>query len=499
MNSVIIVSPNSKSLYQGLASRWAAIEPNMYALLLAGGVRAKGFHPIYLDLEAYPPIDEKDLISKFEQYNCPLIVFSAQGQNPNFSSMVFKSCVETATTLKNYHPEWKIYVTGPHVNAVPQSVLERHKCFDGLIFNEGVYSLCNLLRNNGNPEGIKGIWWSKNGRIETNPPEGLVPQELFTQDMPGPALDLIEDFSKYRTSDWHANFIAEDRSPFSSCITSLGCPFTCSFCQINIQNRDSNELNRSAKDFNTFRFWDANQSIKQFEYLASRGVRIIKITDEMFLLKERHYMPLIDLLIERKLGQSYWAYARIDSVKPKVLEKLKKAGVDWLALGIEGGSESVRKNVTKGKFDNDDIYSIVKMIEDAGISTGLNYIVGLPGDTWETMTQTLCMGLELNGYNHNIYANTKLPGSPEYLEYTMDGGELPEDYSEFAFLGYNHIPAHTNTLSSAEILSFRDYAWHALFENPAYHAKIRAKFGEAAVSTVKEMCKVKLKRKILGD
>ena len=135
----------------------------------------------------------------------------------------------------------------------------------------------------------------------------------------------------------------------------------------------------------------------------------------------------------RSHGFNIWAYTRIDTVKPQYLEKLKAAGVNWLAIGIEAGNQEIRREITKGKFEDINIREVVKMIQDAGINVCANYIVGLGHDTWDTMQETLNLALELNGENHNMYCATSLPGSPLYMKAKREGWELPTNYSEYAF------------------------------------------------------------------
>ena len=219
----------------------------------------------------------------------------------------------------------------------------------------------------------------------------------------------------------------------------------------------------------------------------------------MWVLKPKHFEVLSDLIIQRGYDFNIWAYTRIDTVKPQYLEKLKKAGVNWLALGIEAGNQDIRREITKGRFEDINIREVVSMIEDAGINVCANYIVGLGHDNWDTMQETLNLALELNAENSNIYCATSLPGSPLYLKAKNEGWELPQKYSEFGFLSYDHIPSKTYNLESEEVLAFRDYAFHALFENPRFINKIQNKFGDAAVDNIKRMTSIKLNRKILDE
>ena len=102
------------------------------------------------------------------------------------------------------------------------------------------------------------------------------------------------------------------------------------------------------------------------------------------------------MIIERGYKFNIWCYSRVDTVRDHYLDTLKKAGVNWLALGIESGNTRVRKDVTKGRFEDVDIRSVVKKIRDHGINVIGNYIFGLPEDDMESMQMTLDLAMEMN-------------------------------------------------------------------------------------------------------
>lgn len=498
MLDLLIIAPSSASLYQDLKNDFSAKEPNIWAGLLANSVRSSHSVCIY-DLEIEKP-DPNTFYDTVKDYNPKLVLFVVTGQNPNASTAAMSGATEASSILGQ---EFKIAFTGPHVNALPRETLEKHPEIDIVLTNEGVYALKNLLKSNLSDtdlSSIKGIYYrNNNNNICINPPERIVPQELLPYDLPGVAYDLMPPLSNYRTSSWHANYIDEDRSPFASIYTSLGCIYKCEFCMINIINRNSNDTNKTASSFNVFRYWEPEFTINQLDYLSNKGVKQLKIADEMWVLKPKHFETLCDLIIQRQYNFNIWAYTRVDTVKPQYLEKLKAAGVNWLALGIEAGNTDIRREITKGKFEDINIRQVVKMIQDAGISVCANYIVGLGHDTYDTMQETLNLALELNAENSNIYCATSLPGSPLYLKATQEGWELPQNYSEFGFLSYDHIPSRTYSLSSKQVLQFRDYAFRTLFENPRFINKIKNKFGDKAVANIYKMNNIKLKRKLLNN
>lgn len=498
MVDLLIIAPSSSSLYQDLKLDFSAREPNIWAGLLANSIRSSYGVAIY-DMEIEQPSHDQ-LYNAIRSYNPKLILFVVTGQNPNASTAAMSGAVEAASIIGN---EFKIAFVGPHVNALPTETLEKHKYIDIIFTNEGVYALRNVLSSNlsdNHLSKIKGIAYrDSSDNIILNEAEKIVPQELLHRDLPGVAYDLMPSLSKYRTSSWHANYIDADRSPFASIYTSLGCIYKCEFCMINIINRTDNDPNKVSSSFNTFRYWEPEFTIKQLDYLANQGVKQLKIADEMWVLKPKHFETLCELIIQRQYNFNIWAYTRVDTVKPQYLEKLKMAGVNWLALGIEAGNTDIRREITKGKFEDINIRQVVKMIQDAGINVCANYIVGLGHDTYDTMQETLNLALELNAENNNIYCATSLPGSPLYLKAVQEGWELPQTYSEFGFLSYDHIPSRTYSLSSKQVLEFRDYAFRTLFENPRFINKIKNKFGDEAIKNIVKMNNIKLKRKLLNN
>ena len=115
------------------------------------------------------------------------------------------------------------------------------------------------------------------------------------------------------------------------------------------------------------------------------------------------------------------------------------------------------------------------------------------------MQQTLDLALELNTEMANMYPCQALPGSPLYFEAKRNGWELPSSFEEFAFLSYESKPLPTRHLLAADVLRFRDMAWHTYFGNAAYLDLVEAKFGVTERRNVEEMSKIHLKRKLLGD
>jgi len=505
----LFVNPDSSAkAYQDLAKVYSAIEPPTWSLLLAESCRSKGFGVGILDSDA-ERLSLDAAVQRVKDADPRLVVMVVYGQNPNSGTTSMIGALALAQALKQRHPEYVICFVGSHTSALPLEVLS-YDCVDIVLLNEGVYALHNLLKSNLGEDlaQIKGIGYKKKGAsgspIPTlNPPQGVVPQERMDADMPGYAWDLLPYREKpldlYRAHFWHAAFDHAKRTPFAAIYTSLGCNFGCDFCMINIVNRVDNSDEVNAASSRGMRFWSPEWVGREFQKLADLGVHTLRISDEMFFLNRKYYVPVLQQVIDRGLDFNMWTYSRIDTVRRDYLDLFKKAGVNWLALGVEAGNQLVRQEVSKGSFKEVNIRDVCKTIGDADINIISNYIFGFPDDTMDTMRETLDLMLELNTEMANMYPCQALPGSPMYNLARKNGWKLPDSFEGYAFLSYECQPLPTKHLTAAQVVKFRDEAWQKYFTNPAYLALVERKFGEQERKNVQDMASIKLKRKILGD
>ncbi len=505
---VLFITPDSSvQAYQKLAVKFSAIEPPTWSLLLAESCRSVGFSVSILDCDAERLSLEKS-VERIKEIDPRLIVFVLYGQNPNSGTTSMIGAEILADAIKASGVPIPICLVGSHVSALPKEVL-KIPSVDIILLNEGVYALRNLLESDLDSElcKVKGIGYKiKEGNrifLKLNEPEKVVPQDRMDIDLPGYAWDLLPFNEKpldlYRAHFWHTNFNHTDRSPFAAIYTSLGCQFACNFCMINILNRTNNSDNIDASHSKGMRFWSPNWVRRQMDELALLGVKTLRLSDEMFFLNRKYYVPILDNCIERNYGFNMWTYSRIDTVRTDMLEKFKVAGVNWLALGVEAGSQFVRQEISKGKFKEINIREVCKTIQDNNINIISNYILGFPDDDWSTMRETVDLALELNTEMTNVYPCQALPGSPLHNQAVSNGWDLPASYEAYAFLSYECQPLRTKHLSSSEVLRYRDEAWSKCFTNPAYLSLVEQKFGIKQRKNVEELTTIKLKRKLLGD
>lgn len=497
LDILFIHASASKKIYQDLSKDFSAIEPPIWAGMLASHCLKHGYGAEILDCEALG-LDDLEAARQIEELNPRLACFVVYGQQPSASSQNMDGMISLAQKVRNTcGAQLKILFVGGHIAALPREVLERHSCIDMVCQNEGVYTISNLLKTNlkDKLDQVDGLGYRDNGRIVLNRPSPIVSKWDLPEELPGVAWDKLP-LDRYRTSLWHSYSNNCERQPFASVYTSLGCPMRCSFCMINIINRQENEYSDGSA---VFRYWDPDFFIKEFDKFAELGIKNIKIADELFVLNTNHFMRLCELIIQRGYDFNIWCYSRVDTVKEKYLETLKKAGVNWLALGIESANTKVRKDVTKGRFEDVDIRDVVKKIRDYDINVIANYIFGLPEDTMESMQMTLDLALELNTEEGNFYSAMAYPGSPLYGQALEEGWKLPDRYAGYSQHSYYCQPLPTKHLTAEQVLAFRDEAWMTYHTNPAFLNLIEKKFGQTAVDETLKSTKIKLKRKILEE
>ena len=489
MIDVVFIKPSDHGkIYGKLSSNLSAIEPPLWAALFAAYVLEKGYTAAIIDAEA-ELLSPEEVARKVEKLSARLVVLIIAGTNLSASTWNMNGASEYNNALKNCNSQVKTMFWGLHPSALPERTIREEKT-DYVCDGEGFFTITELLavlRSNPDTESysIPGLWYVRNREIIKPPRKGEIVHDLDI--LPQPAWNLLP-MDKYRAHNWHCFQDINNRSPYGVIYTSLGCPFNCSFCALKTLFEGKPSI----------RYRSPKKVIEDIAVLVEQyGVKNIKLLDECFVLKESHVEEICDLIIERGYDLNMWAYSRVDTVKEKMLAKMKQAGFNWLAYGIEGGSKKIRDGVAKGRYTQDDIYNAIQMTKDAGIYVCGNFMFGLPDDDLETMEETLNMAKELNCEYTNFYATMAYPGSDLYAESLKNHIPLPSSWRGYSQFSKECLPLPTKYLTSAQVLQFRDDAFVDFHSNPKFLDLIKAKFGDDTVAHIKKMLESKLERDIL--
>ncbi|WP_454061322.1 B12-binding domain-containing radical SAM protein [Candidatus Nitrospira salsa] len=492
---VVLINPGNRTqIYQSLGSSLSALEPPVWPGLMATFLRKRGYTVSIIDAngETLSPMETAQRVSDL---NPQLVVVVVYGHNPSASTQVMPSAGAICTALKDIHPEQKILMLGGHVSALPERTL-REEHVDYVCGGEGLFTiaeLIELLRAQGEADirKVHGLYYWDDGHIvKTEPGKNL---DTLDEDMPGLAWDLLP-MNNYRAHNWHCFGFVDQREPYASVYTTLGCPYHCTYCCIQAPFKVGESALGYVENVNSYRFWSPESVIAQIDVLVNQyGVRNIKFADEMFVLNKRHVNTICDLILERGYDLNIWAYARVDTVKDDMAEKLKQAGFHWLCFGIEAGSGRVRDEVLKS-YKQDLVYKTIEHVRAEGINVIANYIFGLPEDDHETMQATMDLSLELNCEFANFYSAMAYPGSGLYNQAIQQGWALPSKWSGYSQHAVDSLPLPTKYISGEEVLAFRDQAWQQYFESPRYLYMIEQKFGIDTRKHIQEMASYTLER-----
>lgn len=489
---LLVVHPGvGRAAYGDLAEDLVAVEPPLWARLIAGYAREHGFSVKIIDAEA----DRKDPTSvALDAFALrPRVVcVAAYGHQPSASTQQMDVVNEIARQIRAVSISRTIAVGG-HVSALPTRTLQECEQLDYACVGEGPETVLGLLRRDA-PDKIPGLVWRRRDALLVDGDNVVVNERA----------PLIEDLSylrgdvwdklpmeRYRAHNWQCLGNLSRRVGYASIYTSLGCPYNCSFCCINAPFGARRYRMRAPQDV-------VNEV---FRLYAAYGVRTFKIVDEMFVLNEGHYSAICEGLARggaEDVDLNIWAYARVDTVRENRLDLLRRAGVQWLALGIESESAYVRDGSNK-RLKRDDIAEVVRAIQAAGIRVIANYIFGLPDDDLDSMRRTLQMAMDLRTEWANFYSAMAYPGSPLYDEAVRSGWTLPTSWSGYSQHGEDTRPLDTRRVGAATVLKFRDEAFHTYFTSPRFLDDTTRKFGEDAARHVRSMTTRSIRRKLLEE
>jgi radical SAM superfamily enzyme YgiQ (UPF0313 family) len=484
---VLLRANDKKKVYNGIPSEATASDPPYWLAVMGGYLRREKLETALIDAEA-EDLSNEAVCERLMRYHPRLVGILTVGSNLTASTWKMDGSGALSDDIKRKFPDVPIFLWGNHPSALPEVTLRGCHCDSVVACSafDAVADLANGVKN-GRAVVRSGIWSLKNNQLSG---DGIIRTIRNLDELPLDGWEMLLSQTVYRN---HFQFALEDigrRNRYGVILTSLGCPYHCAFCSVSVFSGKSG-----------VRYKSVERCMEEIDYQVQRNnAYYIRVLDETFTTNRKHVMDFCEALKERGQSLSLWCYARTDQVDPEMLANMYEAGFRWVCYGFESGNQAIRDKVHKGQYSQRRVEDAVKITHEAGLSVLANFMFGLPGDTLESMRDTLSLARELNCEFINFSCTMAYPGSELYREALTKGIELPETWLGYAQLSYETQPLPTETLSSAEVLRFRDYAFNAFFENnPGYWAMIESKFGQPAVDAIHKMLEGRIKRKLLGD
>ncbi|TAL33251.1 MAG: B12-binding domain-containing radical SAM protein [Spirochaetes bacterium] len=337
-------------------------------------------------------------------------------------TMNVKKALSILKEYKEVTPGIVTVMGGPHVTFDAENILKTG-FIDCVVRGEGEITFTELLtalNAKKGPAGIPGISYREGNAVLQNEDRPLIPDINV---LPLPARHLVA-LGKYRAMGFSINMV-----------TSRGCPHNCIFC-----------VGRRMVG-SKVRYFDVNRVVDEFEMLSKMSFHQINVVDDLFTANKARCMAICDEMIRRGISHIWGAFARVDTVSEDLLKKLKEANCTTLCFGIESGNQEILDRVKK-KTTLEKCRRAAEMCKEVGIDPMTSYILGLPGETAETVSKTLEFAAQLSA-NYGFHILAPFPGT-EVREKAADYGMrvLSDDWDLY---DANQSVCHAGGISPEEI------------------------------------------------
>jgi anaerobic magnesium-protoporphyrin IX monomethyl ester cyclase len=291
--------------------------------------------------------------------------------------------IEIAQIAKQLNPEVKIVFGGIGASLLWEHLLRHFTAIDFVVIGEGEYTFLNLIKwiegaEEKLPKNIKGIAFKENGKV-------VKTEEVDLQ----PDLDKLPNPAHY--------FAYQHLS------STRGCAWSCTFC--------------GSPQFwgHKTRFRSPENFVEELELLYQNGIRFFYISDDTFTTNKKRVIEICKMIIEKNLKINWFAISRVDHVDEEILYWMRKAGCIQISYGVESGSEKIR-NLLNKKIKRDQIKKAFSLTVQYGILSRAYFIYGSPGETWDTIQETLDLIHEIEPLSMIVYILDIFPGTQLYAD-----------------------------------------------------------------------------------
>ncbi|MBI5207439.1 MAG: radical SAM protein [Candidatus Firestonebacteria bacterium] len=424
---------------------FGAIYPPLNLLYTASNLRKNKFDVILIDANGFD-ISFNKLANKIDEIK-PEIIISRCG---------FDTQDEDLRILKYAKDKFKsiTIVRNKIISDVPwlkKEFLEKNRFIDIFVNHELDFSIVDIVnhivkvRNQdfyNELSKIDGISFIKDNEVISTKASDF--SKIDIDEMPFPAYDLLPDLSPYHTGVSHF--------PFALIVTSRGCPFQCSFCAY---SRMGYKIRKPEKIIEEFIWLKEKFALKSFLFF-----------DDLLGLNKEAFTKLLNLMIENKLNLKWVGCTRANLLDDELVKLMKKAGCEEMAIGIESGSEKVL-SITKKGISLSDIRKAAKILHKNKILFYGLAIIGLPGETKETINETIEFIKEIDPFYTQFCFATPFPNTEIYKYYKDKGLLLTEDWNKYFPLSAEPV-IRTEALTEEELKYLRNYAYRKLILRPGY-------------------------------
>lgn len=399
MKRVLFILPPSHEMYARAKVKVAVPErPSLTFATLAAPLIQAGHEVEVLDLDMVK--------APAEQLEKKLNEFSPDYVGMTCTTPLVYKVQHIASVVKRHNPNTIVIAGGPHPSSFPEDTLTDSD-LDMICIGEGDFTLEEIV-SGADLSTVNGICYREATEIIVNP----VKEHIADLDrLSFPAWGLF-NLKNYKVPPLLCR-----KNPVGTMETSRGCVFGCTYCNKNIFGR-------------TFRVKSAKKVVDEMEYMLDVGFREIHIMDDGFTTDIDRAKQICDLIVERGLKFLWNLHngIRVNRVDREFLEKARDAGCYGITFGVESGDQTILNNIHKGTT-LEQIRQAFKWTKEVGIETLAFFMLGLPGETEESMQRTIDFAKELDPDYTKASILLPLPGTPMFSDFEREGYIKSKDWS----------------------------------------------------------------------
>ena len=393
------------------------------------------------------PFNLNEQVMAILDYKPHIVGFSA-------TTSSFPDAADMAQKIKEHSAHITTVCGGVHVSALTSELLHAYPVFDFLCAGEGEITMAELAHGVDPPE-IKGLIWRHDSAVLTNQPRTQIAD---LDSLPFPAYEKLKGFP----GDYHLPLFSYINTPGATMITSRGCIYQCSYCDRSVFKKG-------------FRYNSASYIYEHMKLLRTRfHVRHINIYDDLFTADRARVIELCDKLARNPLGINFNCAVRVGHTDDELLMMLKDAGCLMVSLGIESADPHMLARHKSG-VSLDDVRDTVQRIQASGLRAKGLFMMGLPGETEESVQRTSDFIIFLGLDDMNMSKFTPFPGAPLWST-IREEGSFDENWRLMNCLNFVFIPRGIASKERLDML----YNAHVkrFYSDPEWRRKFRGRLWE---------------------
>lgn len=416
-------------------SAWTTVWAPVSLATSASVLRDQGFDVRLADCSV-EDIDWPGLSTLIASYRPGLVII-------NTATPSINGDLEVARVAREVWPEVKTLAMGIHPSALGDDCFDLQQELDMVARGEPEYTIRDAavaIREGTRLETVAGLSFrDKDRKVVHNRRRGFIDN---LDSLPFPAWDLV-DTGLYRMPFSGERFVL--------IATARGCPYACTFCA-NKAYYGSRLRRRSPQ-----------RVVDEVEWVSRKhGIKEFLFWSESFTNDQEYAIEVAEEITRRNLNVSWVCNSRVDTVSPLLLKAIKEAGCWMIGYGIESGNQQVLDSVRKGTMLTDAIMA-VRMAHDVGLEVTGHCILGFPGETVQTMQETIEFAKFLRLDYAQFYCAVAFPGSVLYRQ-ARENGWL--DTTDWRYYEQNFSVISDDGLDSKQVMEARDAAYREFYKQP---------------------------------